>query len=445
MRRLVIVCDHPSLHRGFSIVGSHLARHLHATRRWNVRYLGRFPRAADAPAEPYPVFDADPADDGGDGDGRQRHLLRTLLDEGGADAPPLVLSIGSPSDQRVLVDRLDELALRSRLRLVSYLPVDFTPVTAAAAELCRRVDVLVPYTEFGARAVRDALAGSPLPRVAAPIAHGVDLETFHPLDADRRTRARAELFGLEPGDLLIGFFGRNSGHKRADLALRIFAAFAAGRWVRCFGCRRVTAHEIDCFGAPEPAPAACPACGDPRLMAGDGCARAALYLHTELLGRRERVASGGWDLEAIARRLGVRDRVRFDPALRVGHGVEARELARRMGACDLHLLPYEAGGWELTVLETGACGVPNVITGTAAPPEYASAFSEVVPPATRLSGPAGDREIIDLGRAVEVLERLAGDPGRRQELGSRGVEVAAAHSWARIGRSWDHLLSSVAG
>ncbi|HUG86928.1 MAG TPA: glycosyltransferase, partial [Euzebya sp.] len=123
-------------------------------------------------------------------------------------------------------------------------------------------------------------------------------------------------------------------------------------------------------------------------------------MHTELLKGQERRVTGGWDLERMARRLGVSDHVRFDRSLRIGRGVAGGELARRMAACDVHLLPYEGGAWELTVLETAACGVPNVITDAAAPPEYAAPFSILVPPNMRVPGPRGARAFMDVGLAV---------------------------------------------
>ncbi len=445
-QRIVVVGDHPSLHLGYSTIGSRVATHLHQSGRWVVQYVGRYPRAQKGRTEePYPVFDVHLDGEGEHDPGSCLDtLLGSLLGETGVSERPLVLSIGSPRDQRLLLERLDELELRAHLRVVSYMPVDFTPLPAQAAELFRRIDVLVPYTAFGARVVRSTCQGWPLPRVSSPIPHGVDLETFHPPQPELRRQIRAERFDVGDGDLLIGFFGRNSAHKHPDLALRIFAAFRKGSFVVCESCERVTVVELDCLGALGDPPAVCPGCRSERLVPGSGHENARLYLHTELPDRRERLYAGGWDLESICRRLDVEASVIFDRSLRAGEGVSAAELARRMAACDVHLLPYDAGGWELTVLETAACGVPNVITDTAAPPEYAAPFSEVVSPAIRLPGPVGDREIIDLGLAVAALVRLASDPSYREEKGRRGVDVAASHSWQSVGRSWDHLLWAIA-
>ena len=443
MNRLLIVGDHPSLHRGFSSVGRHLARYLHRSGRWRVQFLGRYPRAAAAGEEPYQVFDVDAVAeevDGGD-ERRFRDLLRVVIGDDPTDPrPTLLLSIGTPYDQRIVLESLEGIGRRSLVRLVGYMPVDYAPLPPASADLLGRIDVLVPFTAFARRALAEICPGIRSPMVSAPIPHGVDLDTFHPPDVTARRNLRRDLFGVDEDEVVvIGYFGRNSGHKRPDLALRIFAAFARGEYVRCRACDRVAAHPIDPIDGTGRAPAACPRCGSARLETGALHANARFYMHTELSARVERRYAGGWDLRTLATRCGVQEQVRFDGSLRIGEGVTDSELAARMGACDIHLLPFEGGGWELTVLETGACGVANVITAVGAPAEYAAPFSELVPAAALLLGPTGTRAFIDIGRAVEALERLATQPGYRRRLALSGPRVAAAHSWSIVGRQWEEL------
>jgi glycosyltransferase involved in cell wall biosynthesis len=167
-------------------------------------------------------------------------------------------------------------------------------------------------------------------------------------------------------------------------------------------------------------------------------------MHTELGTRGERRDSGGWDLERLAVRFGISAQVQFDRGLSIGEGVPASELALRMGACDIHLLPFEGGGWELTVLETAACGVVNVITDAGAPPEYAAPFSELVPVACRVFGATGMRSLIDVGQAVGALLQVAHQPGRRRRMSQSGQEEAVAYSWTVIGQAWHRLLATLA-
>lgn len=439
---VVIVGEHPMVHHGYSTVGREVARFLQGS-GLRVRFVARYPGVPGAPAEPYEVVevhrDGELATDAGD------RLVRSLgeaVAAGEPDASVPVLSIGAVPSQASVLAAVAQTGLRDRAAVIAYVPVDLTPLPPRAKDVLEQVDLVVPYTSFGAEAIRRAGVRA---RVAAPIPHGVDTDIFKPLGDTERDAVRRECLGVGEDEFLVGYFGRNSGHKRPDLALRIFAAWVRGGVACCAACRAAVERPLDPVGGAYRALERCPHCdaGGPFASRPAGSA-ARLYLHTDLLTRPERRITGGWDLELMARRLGVHDRVRFEPSLRSGRGMAVGELARRMAACDVHLLPYEAGAWELTVLETAACGIPNVITAAAAPPEYAAPFSILVPPAMRVQGPLGLRAFADGGRAVEALERLAGDPAERQRLGRRGVEVARAHRWQRIGTAWHRLLQTVA-
>jgi glycosyltransferase involved in cell wall biosynthesis/predicted O-methyltransferase YrrM len=438
MLDLVIVCENPTLHSGFSTVGRQVARSLHA-RGVRVRYVARFPGSAGAPGEPYEVLEADREGDSSAEAGAR--LVRTLdaATAAGTSAHGVpLLSIGALWQHAELLAALGQRRLPGVGQVIVYLPVDAAPLPPIVGPTLERADVVVPYNAFGAQVLRRS---GVTPRIAAPIPHGVDTDVFAPLADDERRAVRRERFGLGDDELLVGFFGRNCGHKRPDLVLRIFAAWVNGGAARCRGCAALVERPLGPVGGGYGTLARCPHCG-----AGEGFARQAarpgarLYLHTELLTARERRVSGGWDLERIARRLGVADRVEFEPSLQFGRGVAATELARRMAACDVHMLPYEGGAWELTVLETGACGVPNVITDAAAPPEYAAPFSILVPPMMRVHGPGGARAFMDVGRAVDALQQLSDNREVRRQLGQRGIEVARAHQWDRIGDRWLEIM-----
>lgn len=435
---VLIVGEHPTRHRGFATVGREVARSLQAS-GIAVRFVARDPPPPGAPAEPYEVLEVDRADDpAAEAEKRLAGVLGAVVAacEPGSRVP--LLSIGGLRSHAELLAALAQSGLRERVAVIAYLPVDLTPLPPRVKSVLEAVDLVVPYTSFGADAVRRAGARV---RVAAPIPHGVDTSIFKPLGANERAAVRRERFDVGDDVLLVGYFGYNSGHKRPDLALRIFAAWVRGGIASCAHCQAAVERPLDPAGGAYGDLERCPRCDTEGAVESRPTHFAArLYLHTQLLTRRERRITGGWDLELMARRLGVHDRVLFEPSLQTDRGVNPDELARRMATCDVHLLPYEAGAWELTVLETAACGVPNVVTAAAAPPEYAAPFSTLVPTSMRVQGPLGVRAFIDVGRAVEALERLAGDPAQRELLGRRGIEVARAHQWHRVGAAWHRLL-----
>jgi glycosyltransferase involved in cell wall biosynthesis len=322
---------------------------------------------------------------------------------------------------------------RQLVDLTFYAAVDYTPSPPAMHELIEAVDRVVPATSFAALAIGDP--------VTHPIPHGVVTTMFHPLGPAERRAARARELGAAD-ETVVGYFGRNSHHKRPDLALRAFAHLATGAWASCAACGTTTTAEVGCDGGFLPV-GRCRRCGSGRVDDADPNPGAVLFMHTDLPDERERTMSGGFDLQVLARRYGVADRVRFDRSLGVGRGVAVERLAARMAAVDLHLLLCDGGGWELTVLETGACGVANIVTDYAGPATYAAPFSRLVPVGSQLIQPYGVEGVPDLDAAVDALVDLTNQPERRAELAAAGPPTAARYSWPQVGDRWHELLVEV--
>jgi len=112
--------------------------------------------------------------------------------------------------------------------------------------------------------------------------------------------------------------------------------------------------------------------------------------------------------QALARRLGVQDRVRF-----LGTQERVEELA---GIADVFLLPSELESFGLSALEAMACGVPVVGSDAGGLPELV-AHGE-----TGFLLPVGDIE----GMSARVLEILKDDATRRR-MGRLARERAEAH------------------
>lgn len=448
MKRVLLVADHPSLHRGFATVGRKIAGALQASGGWDVHYLGRFHDGAAPEPLPYAVHPSklhDPDDELG-----QRTfatlVARLLQDLPAGQRTLLVLALGPVGDQAPLVRAALAVGLRSRIHFAAHVAVDHVPLPRERARFFRAVDTVIPYSAAGQRAIACCCreGGVPLEQPLTPIAHGVDVSVFRPLPDEARAAARAAYFGVAGDDLVVGYFGRNSRHKRVDLALAIFRLFAQGCYGTCNRCSRTTQDAFDPTTYGYRPARGCRHCGAPGLETARRRPEARLYVHAEVLSPAEQLVSGGWDVEELVRRMGLGSQVILNRDLAVGRGVEEPELAARMAACDVHLLPYEGGGWELTVLETGACGVPNVITDYATPPDYARPFAECVPVAAYQARRRGELvAIIDQEAAVGALARLADAPDRRAALGLEGVRVASQYAWERLGDEWLDLLGGI--
>lgn len=198
---------------------------------------------------------------------------------------------------------------------------------------------------------------------AIVLRNGVDLELFRPQD---RPAARAAL-GFEGFTLLsVGGLIPRKGH---DLAIE-----ALGRLPDC----RL-------------------------LVAGSGPSRQ--------------------DLEALARRLGVLDRVRF-----LGE-IPHKELPALYAAADVFVLASSREGWANVLLEAMACGTPVVATNVNGAGEVvrAAAAGLLMPHRTPAS-------------LVETLGRLRGAMPARADT----RRYAEGFGWKPIGRANAALLTAVA-
>lgn len=131
--------------------------------------------------------------------------------------------------------------------------------------------------------------------------------------------------------------------------------------------------------------------------------------------------------QALARRLGVQDRVRF---LGQHEGVE-----EIMAMADVFLLPSELESFGLTALEAMACGVPVVGTDAGGLPEVVRHAE------TGFLLPVGDVE----GMAARTLEILE-DEERRREMGQAGRRRAASLFGAdRVVTEYERFYERVLG
>jgi glycosyltransferase involved in cell wall biosynthesis len=178
---------------------------------------------------------------------------------------------------------------------------------------------------------------------------GLDLDRFVSLGDEHGAAFRTRI-GASPNDVLLTYVGRLVPIKRVDLIIRALA-------------------EISRADVPA------------RLaVVGDGQSRP--------------------ELEALAGRCGVRDRVAF-----LGYILDITPV---LAACDIAVLSSDSEGTPVSLIEAAAAGRPAVATGVGGVPE-------VVTSGTGLLVRPGDH----LAFAAAVA-RFAGDAELRSRMGARG-------------------------
>ena len=131
-------------------------------------------------------------------------------------------------------------------------------------------------------------------------------------------------------------------------------------------------------------------------------------------------------LEALARQLGIGDRVTFAGPV---HGADKAALLHH---AHLLVLPSYSENFGNVVLEAMAAGRPVVVT-----PEVGLA-----PTVTESgAGLVADGDAEELSRAITAL---VNDPGRRDAMGARGrAVVAERYTWPAVAAQMESLYASV--
>jgi glycosyltransferase involved in cell wall biosynthesis len=346
-----------------------------------------------------------PAEVGGDRWGANR--LVPLVEK---LRPRLVFALNDVWVQHAYLNELRK--MKEPPPVVLYCPVDGGPLDPEDVEPLAGVRRCVAYTEFGRTqieaAVRAQRAKDPafdFPAVEV-IPHGVDAETFRPLDSPDgvppRLQARRLLFpdmGDPEGRFIVLNANRNQPRKRIDTTVRGFALFAKDK--------------------------------PPNVH---------LFLH---MG----VEDVGWNVVRLARRYGVEDRVLMSSLNKVIQGVSPRQLNLVYNACDVGLNTSSAEGWGLPSFEHAATRAAQVVPRHSACAELWEGAALLVEPALSVvfEKILTEAWLVTPEGVAEALERLYADRGLLGEMSERAYRNATRplYRWENISARWDALFREV--
>ncbi len=369
--------------------------------RYEIHHLGTNYRG-DPHGYAWKVY---PAEIGGDRWGANR--VATLVEK---IRPRLVFILNDIWVQHAYLKELRK--LKDAPPVVLYCPVDGGPIDPETIAPLAGVARCAAYTEFGRAQIEAAARAQRVkdPSFAFPavevIPHGVDTQTFRPLEvsdgASPRLEARRLLFpdmGDPEGRFIVLNANRNQPRKRIDTTVRGFALFAR-----------------------------------------DKPANVHLFLH---MG----VEDVGWNVVQLARRYGVEDRVLMSSLNMTIQGVSARQLNLVYNACDVGLNTSTAEGWGLPSFEHAATRAAQVVPRHSACAELWEGAGVLVEPAMSVvfEKILTEAWLVTPEGVAEALERLYADREFLSEMSERAYRNAtrAEYRWGNIAARWDALFREV--
>lgn len=352
---------------------------------WDVSYLG-LGHDGDPHPFPYRVYPTRPMGRG-DQFGWERIESIVALEE-----PDVILM---NTDAYVVAQTLfNAKKWKQRPKIVAYSPIDSPGVKKGVAEMLSELDLFISYTEFGLSEMRSkGFMGN-----ACVIPHGVDRSLYKPHD---KAEARKATMPKVPADaFLIGNINRNQPRKRLDLTLMYFA-----EWLQ---------------------------------RGGDGY----LYFHCAK-------KDDGWDLEELARQLGVHERVLLPEVNRPDDLPDEAILPLIHSALDVQVTTTLGEGWGLPTLQGMACGVPQICPDWSALGEWAKPAARMVPcnALEVLHGyyTFGFGGVTAKEPFLAALDEMAASKATRDEYARRGLALAAENRfrWEVIAEQFHFLLLDV--
>lgn len=236
------------------------------------------------------------------------------------------------------------------------------------------------------------------------IPHGIDTKTFKPEKRDD-IQTRREEEGIPPDAFTILSVAHNQERKRMDRLLRAFTLFAKDK--------------------------------------ND----ATLFLHCKQNDQT------GWDMGKIIPDLGITNKVYFtDMSAKMVEDVHVPQtmMAELYNLADIHALSTAGEGFGIPVIESMACGLPNVMTQYTTANEFLQVngrnehgipvpYSDIF-----FHNTGGAWASIDIMKMAEAFQYLYENPGQRHAMGTKARKfVVKNYDIERVKKEWARLFEDV--
>ena len=286
--------------------------------------------------------------------------------------------------------------LRKTFKALSYLAIDADPVPPSWITRMHKFDHTVFFSKFAYNQIihRD----KSMQDKCSMIYHGINPYLYHPLRREHIDRFKKNN-GME-NKFVVGMVARNQARKAHPRLLLAWQKFAQGK------------EDV--------------------MLLMHCCPQ-----------------DQGWDLGDLVNRFGLNQKVRITmPHNNPAQGVPQDQMVMLYNAMDVHVLTTEGEGFGIPVLESMACGIPNITDDYAASAELVKEAEGglLTPAITRVFRGADhnfDRPSTDIDKLAEQFQWMYEHPEERRQMGRQARGYAQTMSYDLLNLQWDRLLQRV--
>lgn len=128
----------------------------------------------------------------------------------------------------------------------------------------------------------------------------------------------------------------------------------------------------------------------------------------------------------------------------LAYGVSDSILSNIYNLFDVHALATSGEGYGLPIIESMACGVPNVLTDITTSRELIEGRGELARVQAMIMGPDNiERGLVDVKDFADKLQILYDDRKKLENYSKKCVDFAKQYEWSLVVKDWVNLLESV--
>jgi len=157
-------------------------------------------------------------------------------------------------------------------------------------------------------------------------------------------------------------------------------------------------------------------------------------------------SSDGINLELMAQRLGIADRVFCTEGYNRDAGFDEKQMAELYNMADVFVTASRGESFGLPIIESMSCSIPVVATDCTALTELVqeSEAGLLAKPACRWITPLiADKVLVDELEMAKCMGELYNSPEKRKEMGEKGRKFALNFSWENSISKWADLMKKI--
>ena len=276
----------------------------------------------------------------------------------------------------------------------NYFPVDGSPFYVGYEHALHMSTQPVCMSFFGRDVIAEHFKGTIFEREFSDLPvvyHGVDTKVFKPLDPKMRARLRTQ-FDTPDEPFVVLQVNRNVQRKNWPMFYEAFAKFV-------------------------------------KMLDESERKNVVLLQKVGMLKDLE----NGHDLPTLAKQFGIDKYIsNLDKVQNPLTGYTREEMARIYGMADVHVSASAGEGAGLSILESQACGIPNIHTNYTTAPELIGGHGWLVDVKAMWYGQYNTRlAIVDSDHMAKCIYEAFKNPEMRKEYGREAHKFMLQHDWSK--------------